>query len=155
MSERGEGGPLSFPLRPSSNQSPDPCAHPSRIPSIERTLAELLRVTLLLNASESFSRRTFSFDLGRQSFPETEISEGLPPLSRPGALLRSPAALADPTGSGRGEGAARNPEAVRLAGPLQPPLVSRCCCSEPSLTEARGESRARVLAEGLPRGRTE
>lgn len=71
MSERGESGSLSFPLRPSSNSpgtpgpAPDPYPQP---PASKELWLNFSQPPLLLGASESFSPRTFSFDLERERF---------------------------------------------------------------------------------------
>lgn len=64
VSERGEGGPLSFPLRPSNNQSRDPCARPRSAPptsGCERTLAELLPCKAAPRRFGKFLAKNFLF----------------------------------------------------------------------------------------------
>lgn len=71
MSERGESGSRSFPLRPYSNSpatpgpTPDPYPQP---PASKELWLNFSQPPLLLGASESFSPGTFSFDLERERF---------------------------------------------------------------------------------------
>lgn len=100
VSERGESGPLSFPLRPSNKQSLDPCARPrprAQPPAAKELWPNFCQTGLLLSASESFSQRTFSFDSERERFAVTEragsrssAGSGAPLLSALGACLPRP-----------------------------------------------------------------
>ncbi|XP_027467717.1 uncharacterized protein LOC113932615 [Zalophus californianus] len=126
----------------------DPRAQP---PAAKELWPNFSQPKLLLSASESFSQRTFSFDLGRERVPVTERTDhgssagfGALLLSALGACLPLPERA-------WGAGCAGVAEALRLAIPLILRFVPGTAVPGASLPGPSGEAhRGRVPAGGLP-----
>lgn len=115
----------------------DPRAQP---PAAKELWPNFSQPKLLLSASESFSQRTFSFDLGRERVPVTERTDhgssagfGALLLSALGACLPLPERA-------WGAGCAGVAEALRLAVPLILRFVPGTAVPEASLPGPSGEA---------------
>lgn len=132
--------------------SPDPRPQPSASIELWPNFSQL---PLLFGASESFSPRTFSFDLGRRRVLLIE-RWGSCFSARLGTPLLSAWALSYPSGSWRAVCCARVSEALQLAVRSIPRLVPRHwhSRSQPSRDPQSG-TEAGGSRQGCPESRTE
>lgn len=154
VSERGEGGSLSFPLRPSSNQ---PCAHPRPAPlafGFRRSQAELFPATAAPRRFRKFLAKN-SLSLLTWGTKGSWWQRGGAPASLPAwERCSSPrGALSHPAW---GDGCAGVSEALTLAVLSTPRWVPRLCHSraQPPRGLQRG-AEAGGSRKGCPRRRVE